>query len=175
MPVAASLLAALLAFAFSARAELTEARVTHIGDGDSLSVCISGQEARVRLMYIDAPEYRQAYGKEARRSLAELCADQVARLSWEQKDRYGRILARVSCQDVDVNVEQVRRGMAWVSSLDKPEESYYTAQRRARESGLGLWSDPERIPPWEWRRAHRSPAKPAGASWPGTTVRECLP
>jgi endonuclease YncB( thermonuclease family) len=169
------LLVPLLAFAVSARAELIEARVTHIGDGDSLSVCIAGREARVRLMYIDAPEYRQSFGKEARRSLAELCADKVARLSWEQKDRYGRILARVSCQNVDVNTEQVRRGMAWVSSLDKPEESFYVAQRRAREGRLGLWSEPDRIPPWEWRREHRSSPKPAGASWPGTTVRECLP
>jgi endonuclease YncB( thermonuclease family) len=175
VPLALSLLVWLLAFAPGARAELIEARVTHIGDGDSLSVCIAGHEARVRLMYIDAPEYRQAFGKEARRSLAELCADQVARLAWEQKDRYGRILARVSCQDIDVNAEQVRRGMAWVSSLDKPEDSFYVAQRRARETGLGLWSDPDRIPPWEWRRAHRSQAKPAGASFPGTTVRECLP
>jgi len=175
VPLALYLLVALLAFASSARAELIEARVTHVGDGDSLSVCIAGHEARVRLMYIDAPEYRQAFGKEARRSLAELCADRVARLAWEQKDRYGRILARVSCQDIDVNAEQVRRGMAWVSSLDKPQESFYIAQRRAREAGLGLWSDPDRIPPWEWRRAHRSPAKPAGASFPGTTVRECLP
>jgi endonuclease YncB( thermonuclease family) len=161
--------------ALSARAELIDARVTHIGDGDSLSVCIAGQEARVRLLYVDAPEYRQPFGKEARRSLGELCADRVARLSWQQKDRYGRILARVSCQEIDVNAEQVRRGMAWVSSLDKPEEGFYAAQRQARESGLGLWSDPDRIPPWQWRREHRSHADSAKVQWYGTAVRECLP
>ena len=175
MPLTLRLLLPLLFITFGASAEVIDARVTHIGDGDSLSVCIAGQETRVRLLYIDAPEYRQAFGKEARRSLAELCADKVARLSWEQKDRYGRILARVSCQDVDVNTEQVRRGMAWVSSLDRPEEGFYLAQRSARERSLGLWSEPDRIPPWQWRREHRTPAKSTGASWPGTAVRECMP
>lgn len=168
-------LAALLFIAAGARAEVIDARVTHVGDGDSLSVCIDRQEARVRLLYIDAPEYRQPYGREARRSLAELCADKVARLDWSQKDRYGRILARVSCADVDVNAEQVRRGMAWVSSLDKPAPAFFAAQRNARDGALGLWSDPDPVPPWKWRRAHRSDNKPVNAAWEGTVPRECLP
>ncbi|HZQ71874.1 MAG TPA: thermonuclease family protein [Burkholderiales bacterium] len=155
-----------------ARAETIDARVTHIGDGDSLSVCIARQETRVRLVYIDAPEYRQPFGREARRSLAELCADKVARLDWTQKDRYGRLLARVSCDSIDVNTEQVRRGMAWVSSLDKPEPAFYAAQRSARASRLGLWSDPDPVPPWKWRRAHRPPAD-SKARFEGTVPREC--
>jgi endonuclease YncB( thermonuclease family) len=175
VPLSLCALVPLLLIASWARAEVIEARVTHIGDGDSLSVCIAGQEARVRLLYIDAPEYRQPFGKEARRSLAELCADKVARLDWQQKDRYGRILARVACQDVDVNTEQVRRGMAWVSGLDKPDAGYYAAQQSARDNALGLWSDPDRIPPWKWRRAHRSQADSAKVQWYGTAVRECLP
>ena len=175
MPLGAAALLAFLLLGSQARAEIIDARVTHVGDGDSLSVCIERQEARVRLLYIDAPEYRQPFGREARSSLAELCADKVARLDWSQKDRYGRILARVSCQGVDVNAEQVRRGLAWVSSLDKPEPLFYAAQRSARESRLGLWSDPDAVPPWKWRRAHSSAAKSGSADWSGTVPRECLP
>jgi endonuclease YncB( thermonuclease family) len=175
VPVGAAAFLAFLLLGSQARAEIIDARVTHVGDGDSLSVCIERQEARVRLLYIDAPEYRQAFGREARSSLAELCADKVARLDWSQKDRYGRILARVSCQGVDVNAEQVRRGLAWVSSLDKPEPLFYAAQRSARESRLGLWSDPDAVPPWKWRRAHSSAAKSGSADWSGTVPRDCLP
>ena len=151
--------------AFGARAELIEARVTHIADGDSLSVCIDRREARVRLLYIDAPEYRQPFGREARRSLVELCANKVARLDWGQRDRYGRILARVSCAGVDANAEQVRRGLAWVSRLDDPEPALFDAERAARERGLGLWSDPDPLPPWRWRRQEKSEAAA------GSTVR----
>jgi endonuclease YncB( thermonuclease family) len=66
--------------------------------------------------------------------------------------------------------------MAWVSSLDSPDEAYYSAQRNAREQKLGLWSEPSPEPPWQWRRANRAPAKsPGGTPWPGAVGRECLP
>ena len=29
---------------------------------------------------------------------------------------------------------------------------YEDAEAKAREKGLGLWRDPEPVPPWEWRR-----------------------
>lgn len=155
--------------------EILEARVTHIGDGDSLSVCIERRETRVRLLYIDAPEYRQPFGREARQSLAELCEHRVARLASEGTDRYGRLLARVACNGIDVNAEQVRRGMAWVSRLDHPDASFREAQDRARAQRLGLWSDPEPVPPWQWRKAQRAQAKSSSAPWPGSEARECVP
>jgi endonuclease YncB( thermonuclease family) len=158
------------------RAEVIDARVTHIGDGDSLSVCLQGREARVRLVGIDAPEYRQAYGKEARRSLAELCEGEVARLAWDKADRYGRMLARVSCRGREANAEQVRRGMAWVSDLDAPQPALQAAQRAARDAGLGLWRDPDAQPPWQWRKADRAQRRPErNAAWPGADGPPCLP
>jgi endonuclease YncB( thermonuclease family) len=172
----AELLFLALAGASAAAAETIDARVTHIGDGDSLSVCVGGKEARVRLLGIDAPEYRQAFGKQARQSLAQLCEGQVARLAWEGADRYGRMLARVSCRQVEVNAEQVRRGMAWVSDLDAPDETLNAAQQAARDARRGLWSDPDALPPWKWRRADRAERKPQrNAAWPRAEGRECSP
>jgi endonuclease YncB( thermonuclease family) len=166
----------LLAAVPAARAGALEARVAHIGDGDSLSVCINGREARVRLAGIDAPEYRQRFGKEARQSLAQLCEGRMARVQWEEEDRYGRLLARVSCQAIDANAEQVRRGMAWVSDLDAPDEAFNAAQRAAREARLGLWADPHPLEPWKWRRADRAEKKPQRTSAaPSRAARECGP
>jgi len=178
-----ALLPVLFLFLGKSQADVIDARVTHIGDGDSLSVCVQGREARVRLVGIDAPEYRQAFGKEARRSLAELCEGEVARLAWDKADRYGRMLARVSCRGLEANAEQVRRGMAWVSDLDAPQPALQAAQRAARETGLGLWRDPGAQPPWQWRkadRAQRAERAPAGrpernAAWPGADGPPCLP
>jgi endonuclease YncB( thermonuclease family) len=149
-------------------AEVLEARVTHVADGDSLSVCVEHREVRVRLVAIDAPEYQQAFGRESRKSLVDLCENKVARIDWTKEDRYGRMLGQVSCAGVDVNAEQVRRGMAWVSRLDQPAAALYSAERAARTARIGLWADAGAVPPWKWRRANTS-----ASPWKGVRPRAC--
>ena len=63
---------------------------------------------------IDAPESKQAFGQRSKQSLADLCFGKAAKLEGDSKDQYGRTLARVYCDGIDTNAEQVRRGMAWV-------------------------------------------------------------
>jgi endonuclease YncB( thermonuclease family) len=122
-------------------------------DGDSLIVLVDKQQMRVRLKEIDAPELKQAFGKRSRQSLTDLCGAKRARVSWTEKDRNGRLLARVWCGGVDANAEQVRRGMAWVFDRYVKDRSLYSLQDRAWAQRLGLWSDATAIPPWEWRQA----------------------
>ncbi len=52
----------------------------------------------------------------------------------------------------DANVEQVRRGMAWVFDRYVTDRSLYAVQDEARAARRGLWADPDPVPPWEWRR-----------------------
>jgi endonuclease YncB( thermonuclease family) len=100
----------------SSYASTFDAPVVRVVDGDSLIVLVDGQQMRVRLKEIDAPELKQPFGKRSRQSLTDLCASKRARVMWTEKDRNGRLLARVWCSGVDANAEQVRRGMAWVCS-----------------------------------------------------------
>ena len=151
-----------------AHAEILEGRVTHVADGDSLSVCIEHREVRIRLLKIDAPEYQQPFGVESRKSLVELCENREARVDSAKEDQYGRKLGTVYCGGVDVNAEQVRRGLAWVSRLDQPEASLFSAERAARAARIGLWADPDAIPPWKWRRANTS-----SSPWKGVKPRGC--
>jgi len=65
---------------------------------------------------VNAPEKAQAFGNRSKQSLSELCFDKTATLADQGKNRYGRTLARVHCDGLDANAEQVRRGMAWVSA-----------------------------------------------------------
>ncbi len=167
MPLGVRLVCTFLACG-AAHAEVLDARVTHVADGDSLSVCVEHREARIRLVSIDAPEYQQPFGVESRKSLVELCDKKVARVDWAKEDRYGRKLGRVSCGGVDVNAEQVRRGLAWVSRLDPPDGSLFSAERAARAAKIGLWADPEAVPPWKWRRANAS-----SSPWKGVRARAC--
>jgi endonuclease YncB( thermonuclease family) len=58
----------------------------------------------------------------------------------------------VRCGEVDANVEQVRRGMAWVYLRYVPLGSpLYEAEANARLQKLGLWRGKNPVPPWEWR------------------------
>jgi endonuclease YncB( thermonuclease family) len=160
--------AALFFFVALAHAEVLDGRVTHVADGDSLSICVEHREVRIRLISIDAPEYQQPFGVEARKSLADLCENKQARVDSAKEDQYGRKLGQVSCGGIDVNAEQVRRGMAWVSRLDHPEGSLISAERAARAARIGLWADPGAVPPWKWRRSNTS-----SSPWKGVRPRAC--
>jgi endonuclease YncB( thermonuclease family) len=145
------LLLAVLTTACVSRGEL-EYTVSHVEDGDSVTVATDKHSYRVRLIDIDAPERRQAFGKESENSLREICLSKPANMDVRGKDRYGRTLARVTCAGVDASSEQVRRGMAWVFVKYAPAGSpLYRLESDAKMRRLGLWADPRPVAPWEWR------------------------
>lgn len=155
----AALLAALLA-ALPAGAAEPPGRVVAVHDGDTLTVLRGDRRIRVRLRDIDAPELGQPFGQNARRSLSELCFGKQAVLEPSGRDRYRRVLARVRCDGVDANREQVRRGLAWIFvRYADPDSPLYADEREAREARRGLWSAPDAIPPWDWRDATRRAAR----------------
>jgi endonuclease YncB( thermonuclease family) len=133
-------------------------RVVAVQDGDTLTVLAGSKQTRVRLDSIDAPEMSQAFGKRAKDSLAELCMSQRAFVREYGRDRNGRTIGRVTCAGVDANLEQVRRGMAWVFDRYATDHSLYAQQDAARRSRRGLWSTTNPMAPWEWRRIRRSAA-----------------
>jgi len=57
----------------------------------------------------------------------------------------------------DVNLEQVRAGMAWwyrqYAKEQTPEDRqlYELAENEARAAKRGLWADNEPLLPWKWR------------------------
>lgn len=143
----------------AATAEL-QGRVVRITDGDTLTVRVEGKDLVVHLDGIDAPELGQPYGKSSRRSLAELCRGKAAALTERGKDDAGRLLASVKCGEVDVNSEQVRRGMAWVHLRYLPLGSpLYEYEATARLRGVGLWRGKDPVAPWEWRSRSQPPKK----------------
>lgn len=91
-----------------------EAVVTGVADGDTLYADIDGRSTHIRLAQIDAPEKAQAFGRRSEQSLRELVGKKRVELWWKVLDRYGRPIAQISVDGLDVNAEQVRRGFAWV-------------------------------------------------------------
>jgi endonuclease YncB( thermonuclease family) len=89
--------------------------VVGITDGDTCKVLTPGNQLlRVRLSWIDAPESAQAFGQRSKQHLSELVFGRQVELHTHGLDRYGRTLAVIMLDGVDVNLEQVRAGFAWV-------------------------------------------------------------
>lgn len=146
---------ALAAFSLTAHAAELDGRVVRVADGDTLTMLVHSRKMRVRLVEIDAPEKRQAFGKRSGQSLFQICMGKPARIVTQGIDRYDRVLGRVYCAGVDANAEQVRRGMAWVYDRYVTDTSLYVQQDDARGARRGLWADPRPVPPWAWRAANR--------------------
>lgn len=154
---AQSLTRYLLAVAFAlaslaAYADFT-GKVVAVADGDTITVLRDKEQVKIRLVEIDAPEKKQPFGNKSKQSLSDLCFNKTATLADKGKDRYGRTLARVRCDGVDANAEQVRRGMAWVYRKYTPKNSsLYAVESEAKAARRGLWADAAPMPPWDWRR-----------------------
>lgn len=143
----------LSAAAHSSLAHQIDGQVVAVIDGDTLTVLDTlKQQHRVRLAEIDAPEKAQPFGRASKRALSEICFRRHARVTVFNVDRYGRIIGRVYCDGVDANLLQVQRGYAWVYDRYAKDPLLKQAQAQARAANLGLWAEPNPVPPWEWRR-----------------------
>jgi micrococcal nuclease len=127
--------------------------VVGITDGDPITVLVAREIVKVRLVDIDAPESGQPWGFRSKQALSVTCFGKAARLEMQGKNRYRRALATVFCEGANANREQVRQGMAWVfDRYVRPDSPLYAVQREAKLDHRGLWSDPQPVPPWKWRR-----------------------
>lgn len=126
--------------------------IVGVTDGDTLTARCDQQTVKIRLAEIDAPEKAQPFGARSKEHLSNLCFDVEAEVYPQTTDRYGRTVARVTCDGVDASAEQVRSGMAWVYDKYVRDKRLYAAQDDARAARRGLWSAEGAIAPWEWRR-----------------------
>ena len=89
--------------------------VDRIIDGDTFEIRYDGEPTSVRLFGIDAPEIRDPGGAEAKAELARLILTRKVRLQFpgkRKRDNFGRLLARVYVDGIDIGAEMVKRGFA---------------------------------------------------------------
>jgi len=166
MPVNARMalfFALLVVFSNVALADTLIGKVVGVADGDTITVLDEQQsQHKIRLAGIDCPEKAQPFGQNAKQSLSDLVFGRLVTVEWQKLDRYKRVLGKVLVEGRDVNLEQVRLGLAWhYKKYDREQEpydraSYSQAEIKARMSNRGLWSDPEPIPPWDWRKGNKN-------------------
>ena len=136
--------------------------VVRITDGDTVVVLDANKvQYKIRLVGIDAPEKKQAYGKKSKENLSNLVAGKYVVVEYDKLDRYKRVLGKILLSGEDMNLEQVSSGLAWHYKKYQGEQSqadrieYSEAEVDARDAKRGLWQDPDPIPPWEYRKSKR--------------------
>jgi micrococcal nuclease len=130
-------------------------KVVGVADGDTLTILQDNRQVKIRLANIDAPEKSQPFGQRSKQSLSNLCWKKDAQYETQDVDRYGRVVAVVTCDGVEVNRAQVKRGMAWVYPRYNKDRSLPAIQESAAANHSGLWRDPNPVPPWEYRKSKR--------------------
>jgi endonuclease YncB( thermonuclease family) len=140
-----------------------DGKVVGVSDGDTLIVLTpEKQQIKVRLAEIDAPEKSQAFGQRAKQSLSDLVFGKQVRIEQQDRDWYGRVVGKAYVGSLDVNAEQVKRGMARVYRKYAKDRALFKLEEEARSARRGLWSDPHAIPPWAYRHGGRADP-PAGS------------
>lgn len=153
---------AVLVLCCASAAVAWQAKARTIQDGDSLLVTkADGAQERVRMYGIDAPEYKQPFGFQAKRQLMASIHRRKLEVESMDTDRYGRTVALVhTAEGSSVNEEMVRTGMAWVYDQYCLREDICAglrqAEAEARTARRGLWAEENPTPPWLWRKEHKT-------------------
>ena len=146
-------------FPLSSKKTTKDTRVWHgmvvgISDGDTITVLHNGKGEKIRLYGIDTPEKRQAFGKRAKQFTSKMVYGKTVEVETKDIDRYGRTVAIVTVGDQSLNEALIKNGLAWVYRKYCKEafcEDWLNFEIVARYGKIGLWSEPDPIPPWEFR------------------------
>lgn len=132
-------------------------KVIGIKDGDTFVVLMNGRQQVIRLEHIDCPEKKQAFGIKAKQFASNLCYGKFVYIQSKNKyDRYKRLIAEVLLPNgVNVNKALVKNGLAWHYKKHSKNIEYAQLERVARQQRIGVWSDPNAVAPWEWRKQRR--------------------
>lgn len=125
----------------------TSGVVDRVIDGDTI-VLESGE--RVRYILVDTPEItagkNECWGTEARDYNNMLVQGHTIGIEYDQEceDQYGRLLAYVSVDDLQVNRALLEGGFACILHIspngDANFAEYQALEDAAKQAGLGMWS-----------------------------------
>lgn len=138
-------------------------KVVKVYDGDSLLVKGLDLTLKIRMVGIDAPETGgsrkpgQPYSRKAHQYLGRRIHDRSVTLKTYGLGGYNRILAEVFINDINMNLEMVKTGLAEVYQGSMPKTfdaaPYLAAQDQARKRRIGMWVQGSQYKsPRQWRK-----------------------
>jgi endonuclease YncB( thermonuclease family) len=141
-------------------------KVVRVTNGAALTVLdAANKQHEVRLTAIDAPADGQAFGQASQRSLSDLVFGRIVSVRYTSTNRYGQVVGLVTCGGKDINLAQLKAGLAWFYRTHSQDigptrrELYDRTEREARAAKRGLWIDPNPQTPWEFNYPDAAGAK----------------
>lgn len=152
----------LLLYVGTVTAETLQGRVVGVMDGDTVKVLdATNTQWKIRLVGIDAPEKKQAFGNKSKEHLSDLVYNKQVTIEYSKTDRYDRTLGKILIDGIDANLEQIKAGLAWhykqYAKEQTPDDQslYSSAEVQARSAKQGLWVNANPTPPWEFRHSKK--------------------
>ena len=124
----------------------------YVLDGDSIRV----SRKEVRLFGIDAPEYSQTCfnkkkieyncGLNSKEFLIKLIGGKKVECFYAQKDKYDRFLAKCYLDNLSINEEIIKNGMAVVYNFTESDEVIDKLEELAKNKKIGIWQGAFELP-----------------------------
>lgn len=163
-----ALLAAALTLAATtcaAEPERISGRAVEVRSGDTLVVDDGSRQIEVRLADIGAPRDAEYHAPVSRSRLASLVKERSLSVVVAGRTPDSTVFGHVSAGKLDVNLEMVRQGAAWVCWDFASRTDYLPFENEAKRQRRGLWSGT-----WEVNvlaRCRERPPAGARTSGPG--------
>lgn len=145
-------------------AEIQDIVLTGWHDGDSTQ----NGKTQFRLVGIDCPEVyspyvtkTQPHGVEIGDDVRYMFKGKMAQILILGKDRYGRNLAKIIVNGIDITQLLLSKGYGWylTSPIKEDRKEYQNDRNYAKSKKLGLWIDENPIKPSVWRSMHKPVSK----------------
>jgi hypothetical protein len=94
---------------------------------------------RIRLQGIDCPESGQPFSQVARNFTRQLAFDKTVAVKVFDVDRYGRLVARVVSDGMDLSLELVKAGLARHYTVFSFDPRLAEAEEHAKHERRGMW------------------------------------
>lgn len=153
-------LVVLALFCFSGTGEAKEYSLSgtcfYVTDGDTFRLRTKTDgDFVIRVWGIDAPEKKQVFYQQSKEFLASLILDKPVTLKVQNKDLYGRLVAKVYHEQADIGLTMVRLGFAfWYRDYAKKDIALKTAEAAAKKQAFGIWGlNKPLMEPWLFRKA----------------------
>ena len=120
-----------------------------------------------RLKDIDCPEKKQPFGQKAKQLTSTLVFGKTVTVVPSEKGRYRRTIGDVFLPNgANLSYELVKAGLAWWYHRYSDDVVLAALELEAQLAKRGLWTDPQPVPPWEYRHPKRDRATSKDASKP---------